>query len=125
MNNYIFRRSPVAIILAIMLIAFSMITAFGILISCKKLEVTQRMEQGKFLNKSMEAVVTDSPILEAEEAVLSGAVIASNRSGYTGSGFADYVMPPAILSNGQLMQRLRAHFCCNSDMQMVQLVAAL
>jgi hypothetical protein len=40
---------------------------------------------------SAEATATTNLPLEAEEAVLSGAVTASNQSGFTGAGFANYV----------------------------------
>ncbi len=43
------------------------------------------------LASSQTAVVTQTGTLEAEKAVLSGAVVASNQPGYTGSGFVDYV----------------------------------
>src|SRR5437868_659630 len=39
----------------------------------------------------IKVVVTQSGTLEAEQAVLSGAVVNTNQTGYTGSGFADYV----------------------------------
>src|SRR4051795_3901262 len=35
--------------------------------------------------------VTQTGTLEAEQAVLSGAVVSTNQTGYTGSGFADFV----------------------------------
>jgi len=35
----------------------------------------------------------DSTIFEAEKALLSGAVVAKNHPGFTGTGFADYVNP--------------------------------
>jgi uncharacterized repeat protein (TIGR03803 family) len=36
-------------------------------------------------------LTANNSILEAEDAVLSGAVVASTQTGYTGSGYADYV----------------------------------
>ncbi len=36
-------------------------------------------------------IASSQTTYEAEQAVLSGAVVASNQPGYTGSGFADYV----------------------------------
>jgi hypothetical protein len=35
----------------------------------------------------------DSTRYEAEKAFLSGAVVATNRAGFTGTGFADYINP--------------------------------
>lgn len=42
-------------------------------------------------NLVVQVAVSQSGTLEAEKAVISGAVIASNQPGYTGTGFVDYV----------------------------------
>ncbi|MDQ3291912.1 MAG: carbohydrate-binding protein, partial [Bacteroidota bacterium] len=39
----------------------------------------------------VEAAVSQSGTLEAEQALLNGAVVNTNQTGYTGTGFADYV----------------------------------
>ena len=87
MKNHIQRRSQVSVVLAVMLVTLSMIIAFGILTSCKKLETMQKFRQEKSLDKSVvaEAVVAGPVTLEAELAVLSGAIVSSNQPGYTGS----------------------------------------
>ncbi|MEO6327952.1 MAG: carbohydrate-binding protein [Ginsengibacter sp.] len=42
-------------------------------------------------NLKVEAVTCQPGTLEAEQAILNGAVVASNKAGYTGSGFVDYI----------------------------------
>ncbi|WP_018615309.1 carbohydrate-binding protein [Segetibacter koreensis] len=58
---------------------------------CKKELGYSYEKSGRKSTNLVTAALTQSEILEAELAVLSGAVKASGQTGYTGSGYADFV----------------------------------
>jgi hypothetical protein len=62
----------------------------------------------------------NSGTLEAEKAVLNGAVVAYNQSGYTGSGFVDYKNASGDFIEWTVNASTTNSFYYNFDMQMAE-----
>lgn len=64
----------------------------GLVAGVNKIRLTTTGSNGANIDHlAIAAAVTQAGTLEAEKAILNGAVVANNQPGYTGTGFADYV----------------------------------